>query len=75
MYLKAQRHSEVQNEVDRAGRPNIPYVGLALSESITGVPGEVLCELVPYLDLRVSRGDYVVESAKSPLQKGYCKSH
>ena len=44
MQLKAQRHSEVQNEVDRAGRPNIPYVGLALSESITGVPGEVLCE-------------------------------
>ena len=51
--LKKQRANEVINDIDVAmseGRPTIPYSGVVLPKSITGCPGDVLCDL-PVWDL------------------------
>ena len=51
--LKKQRENAVFNDIDVAmseSRPTIPYIGIVLPKSITGCPGEVLCNL-PVWDL------------------------
>ena len=51
--LKKQRENDVINDIDVAmseSRPTIPYSGVVLPKSITGCPGDVLCDL-PVWDL------------------------
>jgi len=59
--LKKQRENDVINDIDVAmseSRPTIPYSGIVLPKSITGCPGEVLCNL-PVWDM-----ESCVKSAK-----------